>query len=289
MAYDRTVTRTDVRALGHVRSENRSHRKEDPPMPRAATEARTRRGRLAALLVVLLAALAPVSACGGGSPAPAATPEPTCAMPDPRPALVPGSLKLPAHPSVLVLGDSYTEGGGAEPATKGYAYLVGKPLGWRVTVNGVAGSGYVNPGAHGNNRYLQRLPALAGRSFDLVVVQGGSNDRDVAYPVLRDAVSQTIDAVRSTFPGAAVVLLGPSNPYGKTDPTRLLAQCTLAGYARAQHLTFLDPIAESWFVPGDGKRDANPADGHPSNAGHRQIADRFVADVRILLGSPEAS
>lgn len=258
-------------------------------MSPAASGARTRRGRVAALLAALLGTLAAASACGGAPTAPAPAAEPTCTMPDPRPALVPGSLKLPAHPSVLVLGDSYTEGGGARPATKGYAYLLAKPLRWRVSVKGVAGSGYVNPGAHGDNRYLQRLPALKGRTFDLVVVQGGSNDRDVPYPALRDAVAQTIDGVRAMFPGAAVVILGPSTPYGKPDPTRLLAQCTLAEYAAAQHLTFLDPIGEAWFVPGDGKRDANPADGHPSNAGHRQIADRFIADVRVLLGSPGAS
>ncbi len=258
-------------------------------MSRAEPRTRTRRGRLSALLVVLLGALAPVSACGTTPSAPVAAPEPSCTMPDPRPALVAGSLKLPTHPSVLVLGDSYTEGGGAEPATKGYAYLLGKPLGWRVTVKGVAGSGYVNPGAHGNNRYLQRLPALQGRTFDLVVVQGGSNDRDVAYPVLRDAVAQTIDGVRATFPGAAVVILGPSNPYGKADPTRLLSECTLAQYAGAQHLAFLDPIGESWFVPGDGKWAANPANAHPSNAGHRRIAERFVADVSVLLGSSGTS
>jgi lysophospholipase L1-like esterase len=258
-------------------------------MSRTASGTRPHRGRLAALLVVLVGALAPVSACGAGPATPAAAPEPTCVMPDPRPALVPGSLTLPARPKVLVLGDSYTEGGGAEPATKGYAYLLAKPLGWRVTVNGVAGSGYVNPGAHGNNRYLQRLPALKGRTYDLVVVQGGSNDRDVAYPALRDAVTQTIDGVPATFPGAAVVILGPSNPYGKSDPTRLLAQCTLAEYAGAQHLAFLDPIGESWFVPGDGKWAANPANAHPSNAGHQQIAKRFVADVDVLLGSPGTS
>lgn len=254
-------------------------------MSRATPVAR----RLAGLLAILLGALAPVSACGAASSQHAVAPEPTCTMPDPRPALVPGSLKLTARPSVLVLGDSYTEGGGAEPATKGYAYLLGKPLAWRVTVNGVAGSGYVNPGAHGNNRYLQRLPALQGRRFDLVVVQGGSNDRDVAYPVLRDAVAQTIDGVHATFPGAAVLLLGPSTPYGKPDPTRLLAQCTLAEYAAAQHLTFLDPIGDAWFVPGDGTWAANPVDAHPSNAGHRRIADRFVADVRVLLASPGSS
>lgn len=258
-------------------------------MSRATPGPRTRRGRLAAVLVVVLGALAPVSACSAGSPEPTASPEPTCTMPDPRPALVPGSLKLPARPSVLVLGDSYTEGGGAEPATKGYAYLLGKPLGWRVSVKGVAGSGYVNPGAHGNNRYLQRLPALEGRKFDLVVVQGGSNDRDTAYPVLRDAVAQTIEGVRATFPDAAVVILGPSTPYGKPDPTRLLAECVLAEYAGAQHLAFLDPMGESWFVPGDGKWAANPENAHPSNAGHQRIADRFIADVKILVGSPGAS
>ena len=229
----------------------------------------------------LLAVLA-LSGCSTPAPAPAPT---TCSAPVPAPTLAPGSLRLPPHPSVLVFGDSYTQGYGAEPMTQGYAYLVGKPLGWQVTVDGVGGTGYVNPGRKNEGTYLDRLPKLAGRSFDLVVMQGSSNDRDVAYPALLDAISRTMAAVRAEFPGATVVILGTATPYGKPDPTRLLVQCTLAGYASAHYLAFLDPIGESWFVDGDGKLNANPDNGHPSNAGYRRIASRFEADMRVLLGT----
>jgi acyl-CoA thioesterase-1 len=243
--------------------------------------------RAAVAVVLGVAALGLGAGCSAPPPpAPAAT---TCKLPDPRPALVPGSLRLPADPSVLILGDSYTQGYGAEPETKGYAYLVGKPLGWRVTVAGVGGTGYVNPGKNDAGTFLQRLPTLRGRTFDLVVLQGSSNDHDVGYPELHDAVSRTVDAVRAEFPGTVVVILGPSTPYGKPDPTRVLVQCVLAWYATQQHLTFIDPIGERWFVDGDSKRYANPANGHPSNAGYRQIARRFEADVRVLQGSPEPS
>jgi hypothetical protein len=225
----------------------------------------------------------------GCSPAPQPAPEPTCAPPQPAPALAPGSLVLPAHPSVLVLGDSYTEGYGADPETKGWAYLVGKPLGWTVTVNGIGGTGYLNPGPRNEGTYLQRLPTLQGRSFDLVVLQGGSNDRDASYPALRDAVTHTVETVRTEFPGTTVLLLGPATPYGKPDEPRIAAQCVLAGYAVQAHLPFIDPLAERWFVDGDGDRYANPVNGHPNNEGYRRIAGRFRTDVAVLLGTTKPS
>lgn len=241
-------------------------------------------GRLArtSAMVVLVGTVLSLGA--GCSPAPPPAPEPTCSLPDPRPALEPGSLALPAHPDVLVLGDSYTEGYGAEPETKGWAYLIGKRLGWRVTVNGIGGTGYVNPGPRNQGTYLQRLPGLAGRPFDLVVLQGGSNDRDVSYPALQSALATTVEAVRTTFPGTAVLLVGPATPYGKPDRPRVLVQCVLAGYAAQQHVPFIDPIGETWFVDGDGDRYANPTNGHPSNNGYRRIASRFETDVGVLLG-----
>lgn len=253
-----------------------------------STKVLTRAPVLTRATLMLLLAGAVLGLGSGCSPAAPPPPDPTCALPDPLPALVPGSLVLPAHPNVLVLGDSYSEGYGAEPETKGWAYLIGKPLGWQVTVNGVGGSGYVDPGPQDKGSYLQRLPTLQGRSFDLVVLQGGSNDQ-VAYLELQDAVTRTVDAVHAQFPSAALVILGPATPYGKPDASRLLPQCVLAGYAAQQHLAFIDPVGDRWFVDGDGKRYANPENGHPNNAGHRYIASRFETDVRVLLGTPEPS
>lgn len=254
--------------------------------PTAPALARSRAGRVLALVLGALVA-AGMFLGAGHEPAPQPVATDACTLPAPTPTLVPGSLALPPHPHVLILGDSYTEGYGAEPESQGWAHLVGRPLGWTVTLNGFGGTGYVNRGPQAAGTYVERLPALAGRSFDLVVVQGGSNDRDTPYPALQAAVARTLDAVRAEFPRAAVLILGPSNPYGRADPTRVLVRCVLVGYAAQQHLTLIDPVVEHWFVDGDGERYANPANGHPSNAGHRLIASRFEADLRVLAAPPQ--
>ena len=41
-----------------------------------------------------------------------------------------GAAALPTRPRVLLMGDSYTEGWGADPENLGFAYQIAKPLGW---------------------------------------------------------------------------------------------------------------------------------------------------------------
>ena len=102
--------------------------------------------------------------------------------------------------------------------------------------------------------------------------------------------SRTRSRARSTRSGRS----SPERPSSCWGPRPLRqARRTAAGLpaacsratAAAQHLPFVDPLGESWFVDGDGSRYANPVNGHPSNAGYRVIADRFEADVRVLKGS----
>ena len=88
------------------------------------------------------------------------------------------------HPRALFFGDSYFIGGGCSPdAKQGMAYLAGTRLGYRTTVRGGGGTGFVaaNP-EYDLPPYLGQIGdgALDLRNPRLVVIGGGSNDRGAA-------------------------------------------------------------------------------------------------------------
>lgn len=225
------------------------------------------RRRVVAGVVSLLLAAA-VGGCGP-APTPSAAPTP------------PASPLAPAREArVLIFGDSYTEGWGATPKTQGYAYRVGEALQWDVVVDGVGGSGYLATGTQNEGRYLTRLKDAPAGPFDLVVLQGGSNDEALPTNKLRPAVAATVAEVHRRYPGARLVMMGPIALYGGRPPLRDAVNGLLREYASSQGVPFLDPMAKQWFVRGEGPTMANPANGHPNNVGYARIAERFVAEIR---------
>lgn len=228
--------------------------------------------RVGGLLVAPLLMLT-LYACASGPSAQTAAPTTSSAA---RP------LGLEPGARVLVFGDSYTEGYGAEPKTQGWAYKVGGPLQWDVTVDGVGGSGYLATGTRDEGSYRTRLQAAAAGPFDLVIVQGGSNDQGLPADELRPAVSRTIDALHVKYPGARLIMMGPVALYGGLPTEREAVNALLRGYARDQNLIFIDPMGEAWFARGEGKTMANPDNGHPNAAGYDRIADLFVRNVQRL-------
>ena len=177
----------------------------------------------------------------------------------------------PPPPRVLVFGDSYAAGHGASPATAGFAYQLRGSLGWDVTVDGVGGSGDPATGNHGEGSYLTRLARAAPGPFDLVLLQGGSNDEHQPVERLEPAVAATVTAASKRYPGAQVALMGPVALYGVVPPEKAAVHGVLERYATTAGLTFLDPIDEGWFVRGDAKTMADRATSHPNNAGYGRI------------------
>lgn len=210
------------------------------------------------------------------------------ALPQASQAATPARLNLPASYTAMFLGDSYSVSTGASPKIEGWAYKSIPMLGCRGSVDAVGGTGYINPGSGGTyNDRLWRQPADA---FDLIVLQGGSNDYRVnADGTLRwsnsqitGAVNQTIRTVLRRFPKARLVLMGPTHPSGSYGQDRLVINAILKRYAASYSLPFVDPIGETWFRSGDWKAYADPASGHPNNAGYLLMANRFVADIKTL-------
>ncbi len=191
-------------------------------------------------------------------------------------------LNLPLQPRVLLVGDSYTEGIGAVPLANGFANKIAEPLGWTLTQDGKGGSGYVNPSSYGAGTFASRLPGHPADGYELVVIQGSSNDVKYDSAQLDAGIRTTLDVVRARYPHAQVLMVGPTSPYGNPSADLVRVNAEVKAAAAADGDLFIDPIADRWFVPGDGSWAANPANGHPSNAGHQLIADRFVQDVQAL-------
>lgn len=191
-------------------------------------------------------------------------------------------LVLPVNPKVLLLGDSYTEGVGASPKTNGYAFKVAAPLGWTLTIDGKGGSGYNNPTTYGAGTYADRLVKQPADAFDLVVLQGGSNDDRYDSVTVKPMIEKALNVVASRFPKAKLVVVGPSNPYGSANADRLRINDLLVSVLAPRSVPYVNPIAEKWFMPGDGSMFADAASGHPSNAGHAHLRSLFVRDMQVL-------
>ncbi len=189
----------------------------------------------------------------------------------------------PIH-DALFIGASYTQGLGAQTPNAGYAYLTGREEGWDTQVNGVSGTGYLNPGPRGHQTFAERLAHLPSHPHpDLVVFQGGRND--VGYPTsqLRAAVIDTVALTRKRFGPVQIVLLGPIPAEVPVPPNQIAVENTLRAAAASCQVDFVDPIAQHWITPQNERGYAGHVPAHPDNEGYAYIAQRLADDLDTLL------
>ena len=183
----------------------------------------------------------------------------------------------------MFVGASYTAGLGATPVSNGYAYVLGRMPGWRTQVDGIAGTGFLNPGPKNQGTFADRIPLLPTTPHpDLIVFQGGRND--VAYPSaqLRAAVINTAALTRKRFHDAQLVFLGPIPAKVPAPPDQVAVERTMRAAAAECHAIFIDPIEQSWITPGNENGYAGPVPAHPDNEGYAYIAQRLAADLNQL-------
>jgi acyl-CoA thioesterase I len=187
---------------------------------------------------------------------------------------------------VLFVGASYTAGLGATPSTDGYAYLIGRRPGWRTQVDGVAGTGFLNPGPHGGQTFAERIAHLPTEPHpDLVVFQGGRND--VGYPQSRllTAAIATADLAHKRFHGSQVIFLGPIPAHVPPPPGQVAVADTLRSAASASKSVFVNPIEQAWITPSNQDDYVGRVPAHPDNRGYAYIADRLLADLEALYSN----
>lgn len=213
----------------------------------------------------------------------APTPKPT---PKPTPTAL--KIKLPKDPSVLIIGDSYTEGvGTADALQEGWAYVASRTLDLNPRVDGIAGTGFAWGGGPENTEGRQfsvRLREIADEKTitpDVLVIQGGQSDtllKDDA--AVTKAVVSTVTEARKLWPGVQVVVMGPSAPEPLASNLAGTNAAVRAGAATAK-VPFINATGEHWFTAQTS--DAYHYDGsHVNTAGHKVIADRFAAHWRKL-------
>ena len=199
-----------------------------------------------------------------------------------RDATTPGAGAI--H-DVLFVGASYTAGLGASPQTEGYAYLLGRQPGWRTQVNGVSGTGFLNPGPHGHQTFAERIAHQPTHPHpDVVVFQGGRND--VGYPAaqLRAAAIRTVELTRKRFSGAEVVFLGPIPAQVPAPASQLAVAATLRSAAASCHAVFIDPIEQGWITPGNEHGYTGAVPAHPDNGATPTSPAELQADLGALFG-----
>ncbi|OBF04714.1 MULTISPECIES: Rv0518 family GDSL lipase [unclassified Mycobacterium] len=187
---------------------------------------------------------------------------------------------------LAVIGDSYTTGtgeGGIGPrswparAWDGLAAR-GERISADVAAEGRAGYGM--PGDHGS--VFEDLTGRAVQGDDVLVVFFGSrNDETVDPFVVGQRARSTFDLARRLAPSARFLVIGPPWPTADVPLPMLQVRDALFGAAASVGATWVDPIAEHWFV---GRPDLIGADGvHPNDAGHQYMADKIAPLIRTQL------
>lgn len=182
-------------------------------------------------------------------------------------------------PHIAVIGDSYTTGsteGGNGPLS--WPQLAWKMLAQRgltvdADVAAEGGAGYGQPGNRGS--VFEDLTANAvSREDNLVVFFGSRNDQPVDPRKFLSMAEGAFKLARFTAPDAKFLIIGPPWPTADPPPEVLKIRDTLRMEAALGGATFVDPIAEGWFV---GRPDLIGADGvHPTDAGHLYMAERIA-------------
>lgn len=233
---------------------------------------------LAAALVAVIAWQRPPTTGAAPPQQPAAT-STRSASPTPSGAATPTPTVPAPAPRAAFIGDSYTQGGGAEPDTARWSTVATAALGWTELNFGRGGTGFVTSNSYLGcgleycPTYLETVPEVVAAAPDIVVVAGGQNDFPAfaeAPDAVRAAVLETYSGLRAGLPDAMLVAVGPSTPWA-VDEIAVALDAAVREGARsvgARYISLLEPnvINPAFLLP----------DGHVNNDGHRAIAERIV-------------
>jgi lysophospholipase L1-like esterase len=181
----------------------------------------------------------------------------------------------------LFFGDSLMNGTGARPTRPVMARVAARQLGWDVTVNAFGGTGYTTGGSRGTP-YLDRLsrPGVLSTPYDVVLIEGGTNDKAADPATMRERTTATVSYVRSRLPTAKIVLMGAYNPPGRRyDARRVTIDAIIRSVAIEQSLPYFSPISGHW-TKGQGRRFLCPDGLHPSTYGYGVMGARLARALR---------
>lgn len=201
----------------------------------------------------------------------------------------------PRGPRCIIVGDSYTEGTGADgSAATSWAKTFSDLMNWPDTFNsGVGSTGYLNPGSAGRVTFRTRITAdVTAWNPDIVIVAGGHNDTGSTNGDIQTEVGLYFAALRAALPNATLICAGPFFA-GGTPGVYTAMQTSIFAGAAPYVLGSIDTCTAPWFT-GSGRVGATTGSGnsdlyissdgtHPSQAGHDYLGRRMAEAVSGLL------
>jgi len=187
---------------------------------------------------------------------------------------------------IAVVGDSYTTGGeqgglGSKGwTTRAWQLLARQGIAVAPDVAAEGGAGYGTRGNHGS--VFEDLTADVVKPDDaLVVFFGSRNDQGVDPTQLSVLAWGTYQLARRTAPSAKFLVIGPPWPTADPPDAVLRIRDALKYQAGVAGATFIDPIAQGWFVD---RPELIGKDGvHPTDAGHAYMAEKIAPLIGAQL------
>jgi lysophospholipase L1-like esterase len=183
------------------------------------------------------------------------------------------------RPLVLFIGDSYTAGNGL--AEMSYGCMAANRMGWLCKLSAVPGTGYISDGAADRSdvpyegpskSFVERIPYLAAAyQPDVVVLDGGRNDRSPVPDRVFKAMVGTITEVRRAWPNAKIVFVRPRFLAEPGDDAGF-SDAFIANLRRqpeAKGVIFIDPI--HMLTGMDTSRMLRDDRIHPNQRGNDEI------------------
>ena len=213
-----------------------------------------------------------ISGCAG-DPARAPSPEPAILTATPDPGV----------DYVAIIGDSYTAGlpyGANDP--NGWpaivtAMLKNQGMQLKLAVGATNESGYGDHRRPGSVTFLDQVRRVVGSHDKLVILFGAANDKN-ALPVWADKlamkVQQTLATARARAPKAKLLVIGPAWVLPDPPPALLQARDIVRAQAEAIGATFVDPLAEGWFI--DHPEMIAASNDRPDAAAHTLMAEKVA-------------
>ncbi|CAN5378692.1 SGNH/GDSL hydrolase family protein [soil metagenome] len=203
--------------------------------------------------------------------------------------------------TVLLIGDSYTEG--SSTPDQSYGCLTAAELGWTCDIATQPGTGYLNGGpghrfqlggnTESTTSFAERLPALREMYRpDFVILDGGRNDLQYdtgeLLRTLTDTVTETIDC----WPNSHIVVIAPwflNEPVirppalgGRTIGEQF--RSALDSLPAGENVDLIDPAALGWFVDMDVAPYLSDDGIHPDVDGVERISRLLTAALITEAG-----
>ena len=175
--------------------------------------------------------------------------------------------------SALVIGDSWSAGLKQPDTTITVATWLATDVGWDARIDAFSGSGFVNPGPCGDEKYAARTSEVRPTDEN-VVFQGGLNDVNTPgqEAQLAGDAAATLKKAAARAPTASIIVVGPPLVPARSDELVRAADRDLAAVCRSAGVTYVSTLGWKGPLLSDGL--------HPTAAGSKSFAAFIAARLR---------